>query len=185
MFLIRAHRKIRGVFKSIIYKIIYIKSIKGPMFSIGKSGEILIIGSSSVLKFGKDNVIRNNVSLRLTGGKLILGDNVFINDNCCLVSRKRITIGNNCLIGQNVCIYDNNHNFKGDLPISAQGFSVSQVDIGDNVWVGSNVVILPGVRIGHNVVIGAGAIVKKDIPDNSVFYNKVDGVIKNMERNIK
>ncbi|SFD10038.1 acyltransferase [Bacillus sp. UNCCL81] len=182
MLLVRGYRKAKGIFKSINYKIIYNKYLKGPLFSMGKGGEILIIGKSSSLIVGRNNVIRNNVSLRVTGGNLTFGNNVFINDNCSLVSRKSINIGNDCLIGQNVCIYDNNHNYKENISISKQGFTIAEVHIGNNVWIGSNAIILPGVRIGNNVVIGAGAIVNKSIPDNSIYYNKIYGIIKEIDR---
>lgn len=183
MIIYRGYRKLKGIVKSIFLKAIYINRIKGPIFSIGNGGEILIIGKKSLLNFGGDNVIRNNVSIRITGGEIHLGKNVFINDNCCIVSRKKIQIGEDCLIGQNVCIYDNNHNYKDNIPVNKQGFTVSEVNIGQNVWIGSNVVILPGVNIGNNVVIAAGSIVKNDIEDNCIYYNKTIGTVKRIRRN--
>lgn len=184
MLLYRGFRKCRGIFKSLIFKVIYFNRIKGAHFSVGRAGELLIIGDDSFISFGKNNVLRNNVSIRITGGKIILGNNTFINDNCCIVSRKSISIGDDCLIGQNVCIYDNNHVYRGRLPVNKQGFYKSEIKIGNNVWVGSNVTILPGVTIGDNVVIAAGSIVNKDIPSNSVFYRKSESVIKPILRDI-
>jgi acetyltransferase-like isoleucine patch superfamily enzyme len=182
MMFYRGYRKIRGIIKSGIFKLIYLSKIKGPIFSMGRAGEILLIGKESCLRNGTNVVLRNNVSLRLTNGEIYIGNNTFINDNCCIVSREKIIIGNDCLIGQNVCIYDNNHKFKGKLNVNKQGFISSEINIGNNVWIGSNVVILPGVKIGSNSVIGAGAIVSKNVPDNSIFYSKSAGSLISISR---
>lgn len=176
----RLYRKIRGLAKGLIYRIIYLNKIKGNNFSIGKGGEILLIGNQARIEFGKNNVIRNNVNIRVTNGSLKIGDNTFINDNCCLVSREIIEIGNNTLIGQNVCIYDNNHLFSGGDLIKNQGFDTQKVIIGDNVWIGSNVVVLQGVTIGNNSVIAAGAIVNENIKENTIYYNKITKVMKSI-----
>ena len=93
----------------------------------------------------------------------------FFNRGCSLNAHKRIKIGDNCLFGENVKIYDHNHIYKRKgIPISQQGFTVADVVIGNNCWICSDVIILKGVTIGDNVVIGAKCLIYKDIPSNSV-----------------
>ena len=81
-----------------------------------------------------------------------------------------ITIGKNVMIGAELIVLTRNHCIKRtDIPMQYQGFSETQaVSIGNDVWIGHRVIILPGVHIGNGCVIGAGAVVSKDIPDYSI-----------------
>ena len=85
-----------------------------------------------------------------------------------------IIIGNNVQIGPGVSLISANHNFQNyDLHIES-----SPIIIGNNVWIGANSVILPGVIIGENVIIGAGSIVTKNIPENSIAFGNPCKVVK-------
>lgn len=119
---------------------------------------------------------RNNFYLRVLGdAKLIIGNNTFFNNQCSVVALHKITIGENCLFGENVKIYDHNHRFnQANTLISKQGFYFKDVVIGNNVWCGSNVTILAGARIGDNSVIGAGCVIKSEIPCNSLVIRNDD-----------
>ena len=131
---------------------------------IRKSGEGRIF-------IGKRLTVRTHVIFNVTSaGVLEVGNNVFINDSTKINVRKYLHIGNDVIIGQNVLMYDHDHDYMS-LNYKFE-FNTSPVIIGDGTWIGSNVIILKGVQIGKNCVIGAGSIVNKDIPDNSVFYNK-------------
>ena len=89
-----------------------------------------------------------------------------MNHNCVFLDAGGITIGNHVLIGPNVGIYTPEHAF--DPVLRAQGYEHSEpVTICDNVWIGGSVVILGGVTIGENTIIGAGSVVTRDIPANS------------------
>lgn len=102
--------------------------------------------------------------------KLKIGDNVSINRGCVINAGGGISIGNNVLIGPNVMIYSQNHRIESKvLPFNQQGYNYKEVEIGDNVWLAANVIVLPGVRIGNNVVVAAGSVVTKDIPSNKLF----------------
>lgn len=106
-------------------------------------------------------------------GKVNIGDNCFFNNDCSLNAQQEIKIGNNTIFGENVKIYDHNHVFKNkDKSIREQGFKTDKVIIGNNCWIGSNVVILKGVTIGDNVVVGAGCIIRNKIENNQIVKKK-------------
>ena len=80
-----------------------------------------------------------------------------------------MTIGSHVNLAQGIVVTALNHNFKDTtLRIDEQGISTKPVVIGDDVWIGANAVILPGVTIGKHVVVAAGAVVTKDVPDNCI-----------------
>ena len=93
-----------------------------------------------------------------------MGNNFFANYNCTILDVAKVTIGDNCQLAPNVAIYTAGHPVHPDTRNSGYEYGIS-VTIGDNVWIGGNSVICPGVRIGSNTVIGAGSVVTKDIPD--------------------
>ena len=83
--------------------------------------------------------------------------------------RVKIKISENCIIGPRVIFRTANHKFSEINKIKRlQGHEIGDILIGKNVWIGANVVILPGVSIGENSVIGAGAVVTESIPNNSL-----------------
>lgn len=96
-----------------------------------------------------------------------LGKNVYANFNLTLVDDTDIFIGSYVMIGPNVTIATAGHPIEPNLRKKAAQFNIP-VHIGENVWIGSGAVILPGVHIGDNSVIGAGSVVTKDIPANVV-----------------
>lgn len=79
-----------------------------------------------------------------------------------------VSIGDNCIFGESVKIYDNNHTFNLDKNIKDSGYHISNVEIGDDCWIGNNVVVLKGTIIGSHCVIGAGCVVSGNILDNSL-----------------
>ncbi|MGF1704356.1 sugar O-acetyltransferase [Enterovibrio baiacu] len=96
-----------------------------------------------------------------------LGKHVYANFNLTLVDDTDITIGDAVMIGPNVTIATAGHPIEPELRRRVGQFNIP-VTIGNNVWIGANSVILPGVTIGENTVIGAGSVVTKDIPANVV-----------------
>lgn len=98
------------------------------------------------------------------GKHIEVGKNFFANYNCTIIDVAKVTIGDNCQMAPNVAIYTAGHPVHPDTRNSLYEYGV-EVTIGDNVWIGGNSVILPGVHIGSNTVIGAGSVVTKDIPD--------------------
>ncbi len=98
------------------------------------------------------------------GSHIEVGKNFFANYNCMIIDVAKVKIGDNCQMAPNVAIYTAGHPVHPDSRNTAYEYGI-EVTIGDNVWLGGNTVIVPGVHIGSNTVIGAGSVVTKDIPD--------------------
>lgn len=101
------------------------------------------------------------------GKNIEVGNNFFANYNCTILDVGKVIIGENVQFAPNVSLYTAGHPIHPDSRNSGYEYGIG-ITIGDNVWLGGNVVVNPGVHIGNNVVIGAGSIVTKDIPDNVV-----------------
>ena len=97
------------------------------------------------------------------GKHIHVGKNFFANYNCTIIDVAPVTIGDNCQMAPNVSIYTAGHPVHPAARNTAYEYGI-EVTIGDNVWLGGNTVVLPGVHIGDNTVIGAGSVVTKDIP---------------------
>lgn len=114
------------------------------------------------------------------GNNIVLGKNVFINSNCYFMDGAKITVGDNVFIGPSCGFYTANHPL--DYQTRNQGIEQAlPILIGNNVWLGGNVIVLPGVKIGDGCVIGAGSVVTKDIEANSVATGIPCNVIKKIE----
>ena len=112
---------------------------------------------------------------------LIINKNVFFNNGCSINCFENIEIGENSIFGEGVKIYDHNHKYHYDvddvLTIKRNEFTTAPVKIGKNCWIGSNVTILKGVEIGDNVIIGAGCLVYKSVPANSIVRSNLSNSI--------
>lgn len=114
------------------------------------------------------------------GNNIVLGKNVFINSNCYFMDGAKITVGDNVFIGPSCGFYTANHPL--DYQTRNQGIEQAlPILIGNNVWLGGNVIVLPGVEIGDGCVIGAGSVVTKDIEANSIATGIPCNVIKKIE----
>ena len=98
------------------------------------------------------------------GFHIEVGKNFFANYNCTIIDVAKVKIGDNCQFAPNVSIYTAGHPIHPESRNTMYEYGI-EVTIGDNVWIGGNTVIVPGVHIGSNTVIGAGSVVTKDIPD--------------------
>ena len=102
-----------------------------------------------------------------TGGGICLGSGSGLGVNCSV--HGPLKIGNNVMMGPNVTILTHTHNIeRTDIPMGHQGSRIAEVVIGNDVWIGMRVIIMPGVKVGDGVIIGAGAVVTKDVPDFAI-----------------
>jgi maltose O-acetyltransferase len=112
-----------------------------------------------------------------TGRGIKIGDNSGIGINANL--RGPLEIGKDVMMGPDVIILTANHNFDNpDIPIRMQGYKREQVSIGNDVWIGARAIILPGRKIGNGVIIGAGSLVTKDIPDFAIVAGNPARIIR-------
>ena len=118
------------------------------------------------------------------GSHIEVGKNFFANYNCTIIDVAKVKIGDNCRLAPNVAIYTAGHPIYPSTRNSAYEYGKA-VTIGDNVWVGGNTVICPGVTIGNNVVIGAGSVVTKDLPDWCVAAGNPCRVIRTITQEDK
>lgn len=97
------------------------------------------------------------------GYNIVIGDNFYANHNCVILDCAEVTFGDNVFIGPNCGFYTAGHPIDAETRNSGQEFA-HPIKVGNNVWIGGNVCVMPGVSIGDNTVIGAGSVVTKDIP---------------------
>lgn len=113
------------------------------------------------------------------GYNIEVGENFYANHNLTILDANKVTFGDNVFIGPNCGFYTSGHPI--DAEIRNRGIEYAKsISVGNDVWIGGNVVVLPGVTIGDNVVIGAGSIVTKDVPSNVVAVGNPCHVIKNI-----
>ncbi len=113
------------------------------------------------------------------GCNISIGDNFYANFDCIFLDVNKITIGNNVFLAPRVSLYTAGHPIDKDVRNENLEYGYP-ITIGDNVWIGGNTVVNPGVTIGSNVVIGSGSIVTKDIPSNVVACGNPCRVIRNI-----
>ena len=111
-------------------------------------------------------------------GQMEFGEHVFINHSFTAMSIGGITLEDNVQIGPHVTIVTDNHDFENRYVLRCKGVRVEK-----NAWIGANVTILPGVTVGENAVVAAGAVVTKDVPANSIVGGNPAKVIRMLEQN--
>lgn len=114
------------------------------------------------------------------GRHIYLGDHVYINVSCVILDNNEVRIGDHVMIGPTVQIYTAAHDLQAERRI--QGWEVAKpVTVGDRVWIGGGAILLPGVSVGANAVVGAGAVVTRDVPANTVVAGNPARVIRRLD----
>ena len=162
-----------SVFLKMILKLKYRNRIHIGKRLKAAGSTIAITNKNGVLKISDSFKVMKNAVIHSDGGKIEIGNNVFVNSNSIIVSRNRIGIGNNVCIGPNVCVYDHNH-------LDDRVKECGEIFIEDGVWIGAGVIILKGVRIGKNAIIGAGSVITKNVDANVIIYQKRESIIKRL-----
>lgn len=118
---------------------------------------------------------------RTPTAEVSIGELTSTGNNVAILACRRVAIGRKCLIGDQVAIYDSDfHAIDPQMRASGAGAS-EPVEIGDQVWLGSRVMVLKGVRIGHNSVVGAASVVTSSIPDNCLAAGVPARVIRRLD----
>lgn len=132
---------------------------------LGKTGETFTIEQPFMCDYGYN---------------IEIGENFYANHNLIILDGNKVKFGDNVFIAPNCGFYTAGHPL--DAKRRNEGLEYAKpIEVGNNVWIGGNVVVLPGVKIGDNVVIGAGSIVTKNIPSNVVAVGNPCKVIKEIE----
>lgn len=144
-----------------------------PRSEAGKRTEYL---KNAFGELGKDVYIEPPLYID-HGYNIYIGDNVYMNTGCIILDQCPVRIGKNTLFGPRVGVYCALH------PIDAMIRNLlveggKPITVGENCWIGGNAVLCPGVTIGDNVVIGAGSVVTKDIPSNTIAVGNPCKVIR-------
>lgn len=168
---------LRSMMKAVSLRLFFGKHVNVPLRGVALDGLRIRIHGGGRILIGKGFRCRSGVVFNVSaGGEIAVGEGVFINDGCSLNARSRIRIGSGTLLGQNVLMYDHDHDYK-DADQMQTAYTSADIDIGQNVWIGSGVIILKGTKIGDQCVIGAGSVVKGVIPADMLAYNKRELVI--------
>jgi acetyltransferase-like isoleucine patch superfamily enzyme len=160
-------------------------SIRGKArvpLSVRLAGRIRLRGDGDV-EFGQGVTLTGDIVplefVSYKGARISIGDHTFINYGSSISAYKQVEIGRHCLLGHHTLIVDRNEHGVDQREVVPPP---ARVIIEDHVWIGSRVVVLPGVFIGHHSVIGAGSVVTKDIPANCLAVGNPARVVRGFAR---
>ena len=178
MNLIRFLNKIRNTINTVVFRWTYasrrnvklqngFRINKWPLMRVHRNASVVL--SDNVLLNSSNHSYHINMHSRVKimcdvgGAEIYIGKNTRIHGSC-IHAFKKIHIGNDCLIAANCQIFDSNGHHSSPNERRISNGTAKEITIGDNVWIGANSIILPGVSIGSNSIIAAGSVVNKSIP---------------------
>lgn len=170
-----------GTVKICCIKIFHPKSFSAKFLNLISPLTEIALERNASLKIGKLFKMHTGAKICVRSGECRIGNHVFMGNNSRVICRENVVIGDEVMLSPNVQIYDHDHDYKAQGGISSLKYKTGSVIIGNNVWIGANTVILRGSRIGDNCVIGAGSIIKGEVPANSVFIQKRDMKIERIK----
>lgn len=162
-----------GAIKMAWTKLFHISEFKGPFVSMVSPLTEITLDNGGKLEIGEKFKMRDGAKIRVRKGAVCkIGRNTSLNCNNMVACRERIIIGNDVQFSPNVQIYDHDHDFRVEGGVKSGKYKTGSIEIGNNVWIGANAIILRGTKIGDNAVIAAGSIVKGEVPAGAVFVQK-------------
>lgn len=133
------------------------------------SGVKLQVGKRAQVSFGRWVWIGHDTKIRCHEGEVRIGDKTVLGQECTISAYQHVSIGEQCILADRVMLIDFDHNVaEVERPIRVQGIYKRNVRVGNNVWIGYGAQILRGVSVGDNAIVGASAVVTKDVPANAV-----------------
>ena len=129
----------------------------------------LEIGRQGRVDFGRFVWIGDGTKVRCHEGRVEIGEKTVMGQECTISAYQHVSIGEQCILADRVMLIDFDHNVaEVERPIRVQGIYKRDVRVGNNVWIGHAAQIMRGVSVGDNAIVGAGAVVTKDVPANAV-----------------
>lgn len=181
------------------FSVIFYTGYKGVGFKVfGKGSKVLPYTQKTIgleyVSVGRNVILGRNLQLtawdvgdKNNNPEIVVGDGVHIGDDSHITAIHSVIIGKNVLTGKRILITDNSHgDASGDMldtpPNERAAVSKGPVIIGDNVWIGEKATILPGVTIGEGAIVGANAVVTKDVPPYTLVAGNPAKIIKIMRQ---
>ena len=146
------------------------------------SGVKIQIGRSARVRFGRWTWIGHDTKIRCHEGEVRIGDKTVLGQECTISAYQHVSIGEQCIFADRVMLIDFDHNVADvERPVRVQGIHKRDVRVGNNVWIGFGAQLLCGVTVGDNAIVGAGAVVTRDVPANAVVAGVPARVIRMRE----
>lgn len=170
-----------GLLKLLFYKSMYGKSLDWSGIPRLDDGAKLRVRKNSKISLSNKSYFDTGTLIRVTdNAEFRIGKNSGFGAYCVVTCQEKIIIGDNVIIGPFVTIHDHDHIYKTKENFKTSGYVTAPIIIEDNVWIGGNVIILKGVRIGTGSVVAAGTVVTKDIPAHSIVFNSKQTIVKDI-----
>lgn len=172
-----------GLLKTSVLKLGKGSAFNGGFIALISPLTEITVDRGGKLSWGKLIKIRSGSKIRVRKGAICkIGDNFSMSNNCVLTAHESIVIGNGVQFGPGVLVYDHDHDFRASGGLAAKKYKTTPIEIGNNVWIGANSIILRGTKIGDNCVVGAGTIVKGNFLDNSLICQNRETKISQIKK---
>lgn len=156
--------------KALFYKVAYLGRVKAELIVVSPYFPSVRVRNGGMIACARVK-FRRRCAIFADGGIVEIGRGVFFNNDCSINSNQLVVIGANTLLGEGVKIYDHNHRVIEGV-VSHSEFDSAPVHIGSDCWIGSNVVILPGVIICDRAIIGADSVITKSITEPGTYVTE-------------
>lgn len=179
---LKALQAAAGILHCLLIKIFHIRQFAFKFGTLIPLSTEIVFAGGGTISCGR---IRTRRRCRISvaeQGCIKIGDNVFFNVGCIIAAHNSVTIGEDTSFGPGVKVFDHDHDYSDLYGLKNGIYRTTPVQIGKNVWIGADTVILRGTEIGDNCVVGAGCVLKGKYPDNSIILQKRETSVKTIER---